>query len=660
MASTPKNLYEYYQSKGQALPTVQARQSVAQQAGITGYTGTASQNQQLLGYLTSQPTQGTTITSESLQTATPVAVPPPAPQPQAQQDNNVTVNSLLASNQKALTTDQQKYDAGVSELTKLIETSGDQGAIEEAIYKQNKVDEKKKMSDDLTSKIEQEQKATLDAVQEAKLNTEGLSAGALSAKINDINSKSANRLANYGIALSAVNRDYATAASIAERQVTANSDRLKAKIEAQKFVLDQLGTKLATEKSTALTLQLRAIDNEQDLINNAIKLATDGAESGSIDGNTAFQAVQDLTSGKISLSQFYGEIGADNGLGIVNGYDISSYATDPQHEQKVTSIYSTIPDFQDEKGADLAIKKLSPQSPVTGKMVVSAAQEFGVDPKLMIAIMQQDSSLGTAGMGARNNNPGNIAQFDDLKQPVAGYKTMQEGVNAVAKWLSNHKSKGRYNGEFEATIDTVIDATGASEVNRKNTANVIKSAIANGDYKTAYKIVENNVSKSLTGDIKTQFDAKRVALPSIIDLEEKIKAYEDAGGKMGLLKGNYEKIYSKLGEVNDPKFKALATDLRISLQKYRKDLSGAAFSEQEARDYASVNPSGDKSVNLNLAVIAGMKDNFKRQVDKTVEEVAGEGAQYMREYAEMGTTPKTQQKQTFYSTPGGNSYVILP
>lgn len=47
-------LYDYYNSKGQALPSVQQRAGVAQQAGISGYTGTAQQNTQLLGFLQNQ------------------------------------------------------------------------------------------------------------------------------------------------------------------------------------------------------------------------------------------------------------------------------------------------------------------------------------------------------------------------------------------------------------------------------------------------------------------------------------------------------------------------------------------------------------------------------------------------------------------------------
>jgi len=46
-----KTLYEHYTSKGQELPSVSERIGVATQAGITGYTGTASQNNQLLSFL---------------------------------------------------------------------------------------------------------------------------------------------------------------------------------------------------------------------------------------------------------------------------------------------------------------------------------------------------------------------------------------------------------------------------------------------------------------------------------------------------------------------------------------------------------------------------------------------------------------------------------
>jgi len=148
-----------------------------------------------------------------------------------------------------------------------------------------------------------------------------------------------------------------------------------------------------------------------------------------------------LTDDQIDADLGFKKVGSvtNKASKVVAGYDISSYATDPQHEMKVARIYQSTPAFKSPTDIDMAIRKVAPKSRITGSMIATAANTYGVDPKMVYAMMLQDSSLGTAGMGARNNNPGNIGQFDNLNRPVAGYKTMQDGVNAVAKWLSKKK-----------------------------------------------------------------------------------------------------------------------------------------------------------------------------------------------------------------------------
>ena len=50
--------------------------------------------------------------------------------------------------------------------------------------------------------------------------------------------------------------------------------------------------------------------------------------------------------------------------------------------------------------------------------------------------MQNDSSFGTQGVGARTNNPGNVGNTGIAEQ---SYPTWQDGVNAVASWLDRHR-----------------------------------------------------------------------------------------------------------------------------------------------------------------------------------------------------------------------------
>jgi len=65
-------LNEYYQSKGQALPSVSERQGIAAQAGIQNYTGSAQQNTQLLSNLMGNQGNQTAVPNTTI--PAPVAV----------------------------------------------------------------------------------------------------------------------------------------------------------------------------------------------------------------------------------------------------------------------------------------------------------------------------------------------------------------------------------------------------------------------------------------------------------------------------------------------------------------------------------------------------------------------------------------------------------
>jgi hypothetical protein len=124
-------------------------------------------------------------------------------------------------------------------------------------------------------------------------------------------------------------------------------------------------------------------------------------------------------------------------LPSVSGFNIASYATLPTHEKTVKAIYDAMPEIADKFAADEYIKSKRSNSPVRGGMVERAANEYGVDMKLMLALMQTDSSFGTSGKGARTMNPGNVNTRDDGH--VQSYASWEDGVRAVARWLSKHR-----------------------------------------------------------------------------------------------------------------------------------------------------------------------------------------------------------------------------
>ena len=138
-------------------------------------------------------------------------------------------------------------------------------------------------------------------------------------------------------------------------------------------------------------------------------------------------------------------------------YDIGNYATDPNHEASVQSILDNIGQFETIEDIDAYIQSTAPGSKITGQMVANASTDNNVSWEIMVAMMQQDSSLGTKGLGATNNNPGNIAQFDSLgTNAVDGYATMQEGVNAVAQNLSGRKTTKPESTAEDAQKDAIL------------------------------------------------------------------------------------------------------------------------------------------------------------------------------------------------------------
>ena len=145
----------------------------------------------------------------------------------------------------------------------------------------------------------------------------------------------------------------------------------------------------------------------------------------------------------------------------------------------------------------------------------------------------------------------------------------------------------------------------------------IATSLANGDYKTAYAEISNAVSDGLTGTNKTKFDDANTDLGILANVRNAVQEYSDAGGNMGLLKGTEEEIKRKLG-IDSGKASALAVQLWREFQTYRSNMTGAAFTPQESRDYASVNPTLGKSLDLNLSVIDGAMAQLGNRVNSTI------------------------------------------
>lgn len=142
-----------------------------------------------------------------------------------------------------------------------------------------------------------------------------------------------------------------------------------------------------------------------------------------------FLGVPVATSNEVAMT--------DPSKGIVGGYNIASYATDPNHEQRVATIYDKTKNLSNPQDVERYIQNIAPNSPIKGEEVIAAANITGVSPGMILAIMQQDSTLGTAGKAVRTKNPGNVGNTDS--GATQSFPDWQSGILAVANNLAKRK-----------------------------------------------------------------------------------------------------------------------------------------------------------------------------------------------------------------------------
>lgn len=120
-------------------------------------------------------------------------------------------------------------------------------------------------------------------------------------------------------------------------------------------------------------------------------------------------------------------------------YNIVSYATARDHESKIAYIFDSLTKqgVNDLESIQEVLDAYN--APFTAEQILSSALKYDINPKMIMAMVQQDSSYGTKGKGKYSFNPGNIGN-DDAGH-IKNFGNWQAGLDAVADWLNKHRTK---------------------------------------------------------------------------------------------------------------------------------------------------------------------------------------------------------------------------
>lgn len=387
--------------------------------------------------------------------------------------------------------------------------------------------EAQKKVNQYTSMLEQEDLSTRRAIENLqKNNPQGLFGGALEQEVNRLNRESLSRKADIAILQTAANRDYATAADIADSQLKIKTDESRAKAEALRFFYEQNKDDFDKNEQRAYNEVVRKAEQEYE---------EEQSQQKSIQ-NIKLEAVKNGAPLSV-ISSLSGAKTVDDALRLSGRYLVTP-STDVV---KLDNGNTVVVDSR------------------TGKIV---------------------NNLGGSSTSGGSISPQDALQYDSLVTTVSNLEPTVAGKEAVSLQL--------------------------------------QGLLARQDYTSAYNQVANTVAGSLTGETKTRFENARIDREVLSGLRGAIESFELAGGDTNLLKGSAEEINRKLGRVTDPALASLAVQLQREFQTYRNTMTGAAFGPKESREYASVNPTAKKNLDLNLAVIDGAINQLDNRVDGTI------------------------------------------
>ena len=92
------------------------------------------------------------------------------------------------------------------------------------------------------------------------------------------------------------------------------------------------------------------------------------------------------------------------------------------------------------------------------------------------------------------------------------------------------------------------------------------------------------------------------------EIQNDLDTLERNGIDTNIFTGTLEEINAKIGRVNNPEMRKVATKIIIAMQNYRRSVSGVAFSVPETKEYTLVFPSITRTANFNRANLSALRE----------------------------------------------------
>ena len=233
-----------------------------------------------------------------------------------------------------------------------------------------------------------------------------------------------------------------------------------------------------------------------------------------------------------------------------------------------------------------------------------------------------------------------------------------ELIKPIMEMMSEGKSVDdiediiRYSSEsvlFQGVIRNAAESIGSdmTTAKRENLFNTIDRSLEEDNMDRVKQILKKSAIESYDVSTSKLILGTERTIEFLDEIEQDLINYEKAGGDTNIFTGTWEKVAAKAGMVSAPDLRRIATKIATAVQKYRRAMSGVAFSVPESEEYKKMFPDIDKTSSFNTATIAGLKEVMVGDVEfylgermgyNTYREIYGEGGGIIGEITQTKET----------------------
>ena len=212
-----------------------------------------------------------------------------------------------------------------------------------------------------------------------------------------------------------------------------------------------------------------------------------------------------------------------------------------------------------------------------------------------------------------------------------------ENLSLIASLMSSGMTRDqiedelRHSGQSEKFKGAYRDAAenialGMGTAASERFFNNIDRNLEDGNYDKVLESMKIASMQSMDVEERKKVKGKDRTVQFLLEIQQDMERLQNKGINTNIFNGTTEAIFKMAGTVHEPELRKLATKIASAVQTYRKDMSGAAFTESEQAEYKAMFPDIEKSFVYNKATSDALLETFVGDLDFAFGETMGPGA----------------------------------